>query len=257
MIELSQNGWPYSTPPCKTAPPENSIGIVIPVKDGLKFFKLCLHSVLYFTDHPYMLSIVDNQSGLRTKKYLLSITQNHAINVLRFDEEYNFAAEVNMGLRHVFSFPGIRYGLILNADCVVEPAWLSKLVDSFSKDMNIGIVGPVSNYANAEQVGTRKNELITNVPRVSGFCMLVRKEAFESVGGFDEDFTGGGFEDWDFCERARIMGWFSAINSSVYIHHFGSMFRRGEQYRETMRKNEKLFFKKHPKLELLLTKQET
>lgn len=254
MIELSQNGWPHSTSPFKDNPPANSVGIVVPVRDGLKFFKLCFYSVTYFTDHPYMLTVVDNLSGLKTKKYLLSLVQNHAVNVLRFDEPFNFAAQVNQGLRHVFTFPGVKFGLILNADTVVEPEWLSKLVGTIARVPELGIVGPVSNFALREQQRLR-GSTPEMARRISGFCMLMRREVFEGIGGFDEQFQGGGFEDWDFCLRAQEAGWNCLIDPRVYVHHFGKAFRRSQEDDLRMRTNKELFFKKHPEIEKLVVKE--
>lgn len=244
MIELSDNVWPHSTPPFRKDPPANSVGLVIPVRDGLKFLKLSLYSVLYFTSHPYLLTIVDNMSGLSTKKYLRSFAQNHPTDVLRYDENFNFSAEVNLGLHNVFA-KGARYGLILNADTVVEPDWLNLLVETVQKNPEVGAVGPVSNVGMPEHMHRREDK-IEEVGRLSGFCMLIKKEAFESVGGFDENFTGGGFEDWDFSKRLTAGGWRLAVDHRVHVHHFWKCFRRTKKDNESMRENQKHFYLKHP-----------
>lgn len=244
MIELSDNDWPHSTPPFKKDPPANTVGVVIPVKDGLKFLKLNLYSVLYFTSHPFMLTVIDNQSGLKAKKFLRSFTQNHPIEVLRYDEPFNFAAEVNLGLRHVFS-KGAKFGLILNADAIVEPDWLTLLVENFHRDPQLAAVGPVSNVGMGEHKHYRQ-DAVQEVARLSGFCMLIRKEAFEAIGGFDEAFVGGGFEDWDFSQRLRDAGWRLQVDRRVHVHHFWKCMRRAPEYDVWMVENEKRFFKKHP-----------
>ncbi len=244
MIELSDNVWPHSTPPCRKDPPANTVGVVIPLRDGLKFVKLNLYSVLYFTAHPYMLTLVDNQSGLKTKKFLRSFSQNHAVDVLRYDHEFNFAAEVNLGLRHAFA-KGARFGLILNADAVVEPDWLNVLVELLLASKEVGAVGPVSNVGMPEHTHPREGAA-EEVARLSGFCMLIRKEAFESVGGFDESFLGGGFEDWDFSLRLREAGWRLQVDRRVHVHHFHRGFRRSDADLASMQANEVRFFQKHP-----------
>ena len=59
------------------------------------------------------------------------------------------------------------------------------------------------------------------VPWVAGSSMLLRREAFESVGGFDEEFFLF-FEDIDFCLRLRREGWRVGYEPSVtVIHHRG------------------------------------
>ena len=239
-----RNDWPHSINPSKKNHANHTVGIVIPVRDGLKFLKLAIYSVLYFTDFPYSLIIVDNESGLTTKKYLRSLTQNHDISVLRFDEAYNFSAECNLGLKYAFSQPNIEYGLVLNADTIVEPNWLSKMVMAMNSSSKIGVVGPVSNIATQEQSRGRGNQLIKS-KMVSGFCMMLRKQVFQDLGGFDENFKGGGWEDTDFCQRAQEKGWDSYINTEVFVHHFWKAFRRLKEHDEMMLKNRAYFYKKH------------
>lgn len=239
------NDWPRSTSPSNQVP-ANSVGIVIPVRDGLKFLKLCLYSVLYFSDFPYSLTVVDNMSGLQTKKFLRSVSQNHDINVLRYDEEFNFAAQCNMGLKQLFANPNIKYGLVLNADAVVEPGWLSKLVMGLAVDSSFGIIGPVSNKAIPEQQLAKEPNLLEG-HRVSGFCMMMTREVFEQTKGFDEGYTAGGFEDWDLCLRARELNFKVIIHGEVHVHHFYKMFRQ-DNFDQQLKNNEARFFQQHPEV---------
>lgn len=227
-------------------PAEGSVAIVIPVRNGLKFFKLCFHSLLSFTDHPYLLSVIDHLGDLATKKYFRAMHANHQVYLHRYDEEaFNFSAEINFGAREALKFPQVKYVLALNADTVVEPFWLSKMMAVMESDPKIGVVGPMSNRAIPEQMDAARRNMPTPTQRVSGFCMLIRRETFEQVGGFDEDFVGGGFEDWDFCERAQRAGWHNMVDGATHIHHFYRQFRHHE-YDDAMRANEDRFFKKHP-----------
>jgi GT2 family glycosyltransferase len=54
---------------------------------------------------------------------------------------------------------------------------------------------------------------------VSGACMMVRREAFEAVGGMDEQFFLY-WEDADLCFRLRRAGWLTVYNPAVGITHF-------------------------------------
>lgn len=53
---------------------------------------------------------------------------------------------------------------------------------------------------------------------VSGACMLVRREAFEAVGGFDEDYWMY-WEDADLCRRLRAAGWQVYYEPAAKVHH--------------------------------------
>ena len=54
---------------------------------------------------------------------------------------------------------------------------------------------------------------------VSGACMMVRRVAFEAVGGMDEQFFLY-WEDADLCFRLRRAGWLTVYNPAVGITHF-------------------------------------
>ena len=55
---------------------------------------------------------------------------------------------------------------------------------------------------------------------LSGSCMLLRREAFEAVGGFDESYFMF-FEDLDLCERLAEAGWSSVYAPSARVTHVG------------------------------------
>lgn len=59
------------------------------------------------------------------------------------------------------------------------------------------------------------------VDRVSGAAMLVRRDAFLAVGGFDENYFAY-FEDADLCRRLRDNGHLVVFDPSVTVRHDGS-----------------------------------
>lgn len=233
-------------------PPQNSVGIVIPMRDNLKFFKLAFHSVLSFTEHPYMLTIIDNMSSFTTKKYLRATQKNHNANVLSYQEDFNFAAQVNQGLRYMFSFPQVEYGIVLHSDVVVSQRWVSGLLNVMSLDDSFGVIGPISNTSPDEQKQWVKGGAYAPVKSgLSSFCMMFKKEVFQILKGFDEGYVGGGYEDLDFCRRAEKFGWKCAATGDVYVHHFGGATRALEpRSGEAMKANKKRFEIKFPTEEI-------
>lgn len=247
-MKPSPIGWPPCMRPFKSGPPENSVGIVIPMKNNLKFFKLAFHSVLSFSDYPYMLTIVDNNSDVPTQTYLRSIQKNHPITVLPYPSEFNYSAEINLGIRYMFSNPGVKYGLVLNSDVVVEPYWLSHLVQVVNSLEKVGIAGPISNMAIPQQQVSRGNA-ISFTDYVSGFCMIFKREAFEKLNGFDDGYEGGTYEDRDFCYRAKENGWVSVVDCSTYIHHYWKVSRCQDPRTEHhVARNRNRFVSKFPDL---------
>ena len=105
----------------------------------------------------------------------------------------------------------------------------------------IGLVGPMSNDAPPPQ-------LVENVPykgleemdgfarrwreehrgqwfttgKISGFCLLMKRVVYETIGGLDERFGLGFFDDDDLAIRARGAGFELAVAHDLFIHHFGS-----------------------------------
>jgi GT2 family glycosyltransferase/tetratricopeptide (TPR) repeat protein len=62
---------------------------------------------------------------------------------------------------------------------------------------------------------------LDDTKRLVGFCLAVRRGAFESVGGFDEGYTQGGYEDDDLCRKLVAAGGRLVIAHGSYVHHVG------------------------------------
>ena len=65
------------------------------------------------------------------------------------------------------------------------------------------------------------NRGTTDVERLVGFCLAVKASAFAEVGGFDERFEVGGYEDDDLCQRLRDAGGRLVIAHASFVHHVG------------------------------------
>ncbi len=57
--------------------------------------------------------------------------------------------------------------------------------------------------------------------RLVGFCLAVRRDLFEEVGGFDTDYGIGGYEDDDLCRRILASGHRLLIAHESFVHHDG------------------------------------
>jgi GT2 family glycosyltransferase/predicted Zn-dependent protease len=180
---------------------------------------------------------------------------NGRVVVLRNETNLGFARGCNQALAHARG----RYVVFLNNDTIVTRGWLDGLVGWAVHDWpNVGLVGPMTNYASPPQqipvpydgsvdgtlrvpdpahgvcglhnyldvFAARRNADYTGqaleVQRLTGFCLLVRREVLEQIGGFDEQFGVGFFEDDDLCVRAREKGYKLLVALNVFIHHFGS-----------------------------------
>jgi GT2 family glycosyltransferase len=76
------------------------------------------------------------------------------------------------------------------------------------------------------------------------FCLAMRRDVFEAVGGLDERFEVGFFEDDDYARRVRAAGKRLVCAEDVFIHHFGgTSFGRldGAQRRTVFERNRQRF----------------
>ena len=117
----------------------------------------------------------------------------------------------------------------------------SRRIADGSAGIGIGLVGPMSNYAAPPQLvedvpyrdldemhafarrwrDEHRGQWFT-VPKLSGFCLLMKRAVYEPIGGLDERFGLGLFDDDDLAERARRAGFALAVAQDLFIHHFGS-----------------------------------
>lgn len=222
-----KDGYPHSIPPALKDFPENSVAVVVCVRDNLKFFKLAFHSIISFTAHPYLFVIVDNMGSFTTKNYLKRLQKNHPICVMPFNQDFNFAAQLNLGFNYAFTFPQIKYGVMLHSDAVVEPDWLNKILGRFTFDGKPGCV----------------------VPAKGEHWLAFRREAFSGPRGFDDRFKGHNYVVKDFCRRAKAENWECVLDDDTNIHHFfQTSLRAGVVTTNHLEEDRSLFLSKFPEL---------
>ncbi len=139
------------------------------------------------------------------------------------------------------------YLVLLNNDTVVTDAWLAQLIALANSDPKIGMAGPMSNYASPPQLvpevpysdleamhrfastwrAERRGRWFV-APKLSGFCVLMKRAAFEAVGGLDERFSLGLFDDDDLSLRMNQAGFKLVVAMDLFVHHAGSRTFAGE-----------------------------
>ena len=216
------------------------VSIVIPVFNQVKYTAACLKRVLENSPPGlFEIIVVDNHSTDGTAEFLSAYGDD--IQVLTNKENLGFAAASNQGARKASG----RFLLFLNNDVEVEAGWMEPLLERMESDPGTAAVGsqllyPDGAVQHAGVVIIAQEGRCSLLPRhvfagedpravpvdqpmflqmVTAACMLVRKEAFEAVGGFDEAFWNG-CEDVDLCFKLRQSGGNIVYEpKSIAIHH--------------------------------------
>ncbi|MFH1196288.1 MAG: glycoside hydrolase family 99-like domain-containing protein [bacterium] len=215
------------------------VSIVIPVFNQLDYTRKCIDCIFKNTKPGFELIIVDNGSTDGTFEYLSSLGDK--IRLIRNEKNLGFAKANNLGVNAAVN----PYILFLNNDTEVQPGWLEPLLEIAGSDNNIGAVGskllfPDGRLQHAGVVIIEQRNKISLLPRhvfmgenpsivpinhpmyfqaVTAACMLVNKNDFHAVGGFDEAYWNGS-EDVDFCFKLQRAGKNIVYQpTSIVIHH--------------------------------------
>ncbi|GJL67400.1 MAG: hypothetical protein NPIRA06_00350 [Nitrospirales bacterium] len=196
--------------------------IIIPVYNRDDLTKQCLLHLAEVTQGcHYEVLVVDNASTDETQNFLASFGGD--IQVIRNTENLGFAKACNQGARAARG----KYLIFLNNDTIPQSGWLAALLEEVETHEDVSIVGSKLLYPNdtIQHAGVvfSKNCLTpyhifngapadlhaVNVRRefqaVTAACFLIRREDFELIGGFDEEFRNG-FEDVDLCLKIGERG---------------------------------------------------
>jgi len=242
----------YSTPP--------EVSIVLVLYNQLEYTIKCLNSIKNRVRSNLEIIAIDNASTDGTHDYFKK--EVNYVRYFRNKENIGFPAAVNQGINKALG----NYILILNNDTILTENLVERLIEVAKSDSQIGIVGPISNevsglqkdknanYTSIEEMHKYADEVqqknkgeILFFPRVAFLCTLIKREVIDKIGGLDERFSPGNYEDDDFCLRAQLAGYKTVIAKDVFIHHYGSKSFKanGEKaYAERLMKNQKIFVEK-------------
>jgi GT2 family glycosyltransferase/thioredoxin-like negative regulator of GroEL len=232
--------------------------IVVLVRDQAELTERCLVSIERHTPERHEVILVDNGSGPDGAAFLERWTRGHENAVLvRNSQNLGFAAGNNQGLALA---RGGRI-ILLNNDTEVTPGWLSRMLAVLDRHPETALVGPTSNRAGgpqqlddadyvpgghdafAEELAARNDGRSEQVERLVGFCLLVGRELVDAIGGLDERFGFGNFEDDDFTLRARLAGFGARVAHDAFVHHVGNTTfnAAGIEYQHQMLGNWQIF----------------
>ena len=205
------------------------VSVIIVNYNGRKLLEKCFQSLTKVTYSNYEIILVDNNSEDDSIQYIKENFPNTII--LKLKENYGFAYPNNIASKNAKG----DYLLFLNNDTTVTTSFMEELVKKMETDQKIGICqsmllkpkGEVDSsgdfvdvlgivYSSKERITSEREAL-----SAKGASMMIRKQLFKKLGGFDETFYFS-FEDVDLGWRSWIFGYkVLVIPQSVVYHMVG------------------------------------
>ena len=191
----------------------NKVSIVIPVYNQLKMTIECLRDVIRTYGVETEIIVVDDGSKEPISRAIPKLFPD--VKLLINEHNIGFAKTVNKGIRAASH----DYICLLNNDIKLpNPGWLKTMMSSLgSCDMTAPAGGRMDskwNYLPGE--AKRRGE---DFSYLVGWCMLVKRSVFDSIGLIPEDFGRGFFEDVLFCYRAKQAGFKMDITENTGVQH--------------------------------------
>lgn len=241
------------------------VSILIPVSNQLKYTKDCLTSLFNYTSQvrvSYEVIACNNGSTDGTKEYLDGLASSGQIKVIHNEVNQGFPKANNQ----MVAIAQGEYLCLLNNDTVLTFGWLEKLLRCIRSDSQLAAVGPYTNHSSGHQQVNPpppyrgEQELQKYAEKFSGqekyvdflvfFCALIKRKVWDEIGGLEEAFTPGCYEDNLFCYRLLEKGYKMKIAGDCYLHHYaGQSFGykdpvKMKEFASLMARNQKIFLKK-------------
>lgn len=195
--------------------------IVIPVHGKLSYTLACLRSLArHCAQAPFEVIVVDDASPDESAETLAQID---GLRLLRNTDNLGFVGSCNAGTAAARG----EFLVFLNNDTQVTPGWLDALLACFAERADCGIAGSRLVYPDGrlQEAGAlvfsdgsgwntgrfeSRNATAFRYRRetdyVSGAALMIRREVFQRIGGFDMRYAPAYYEDTDLAFAVRRLG---------------------------------------------------
>lgn len=228
---------------------DDLVSIIIPTKNKQDYLKKCIDSIVKRSTYRHFeIILLDNNSD--DKKFFALVNQYKKQAQFRFiyvrdENEFNFARLMNVGRKHA----GGKYLVLLNNDTeIITPDWLEGFIEHVQRP-EVGVAGCKLLYADetiqhagvvvglggvAAHAFTREDRygpgyfnyvnLLNNYSAVTAACVMVRRDVYDQVHGFSEEFVVE-YNDVDFCLKVKEAGYNNLYIPHVELYHYESVSR--------------------------------
>lgn len=241
--------------------PDTSPSVVIIIVNWNNYdaTRTCLDTLATLTYPNYEIILVDNGSQNDSSQRL--VAEFPAVHLVEIGDNLGFAAGNNAGFRYAQSLP-VDYYLLLNNDTeVINPTFLDSMVGYAQETTEAGVIGPLVRLTDGSIQPTMgyfptvwnaiyygwlhrpiaSADTINQVLSLSGVCLLIKKEALDQAGMFDENFFMYA-EEHELLYRIRQANWqvhYLPVESVIHYHGLSSSKMPGKFY--TMRRANNLY----------------
>jgi GT2 family glycosyltransferase len=223
------------------------VSIIIPNQDHPADLKLCVDSILQKTTYSNFEILVAENGSQENETLMLyeKLKQIQKLRIVNWEQPFNYSSINNWAVEQANG----QVLLFLNNDTqVINGNWLEEMLQ-FALRSDVGAVGAKLYY----QDGTIQNggiilgiggiaghshkyfpknhrgyfgqlALPHNVSAVTGACLMIRKQVFQEVGGFDKNFPVA-YGDVDLCLRVLQKGYLNVWTPYAELYHFESKTR--------------------------------
>ncbi len=241
--EVTADGFPWYRVRYALPADAGEVAIIVPFKDQASRLKVLLESMRKTSYPRYRLVLVNNRSERpETAAFLAGARKDPRVTVTDFDEPFNYSRLYNETVKRVPN----ELLLFLNNDMeIIQADWLEAMLEHIHRE-KVAAVGCrlIKDRRTIQHAGmafkpsvlfcalnlTDPDEFYTRVQRevsgVTAACMLIRKSAFERVGGFDEANFPIGFSDSDLCLKLVQAGYKIIYTPFATLVHHESKSRR-------------------------------
>src|SRR5690606_4831277 len=181
------------------------------------------------------------------------------VTLVRLPHNLGFAGGANRGIARAAG----QVVVVLNNDTMPAPGMLARMHRAQRARPAPALVAPVSNYVKGsarlpvgERGATREGRaaldteleracggVVQDTDALAGLCLMAARATFARLGGFDERFGLGNFEDDDLSLRVRLDGGRLVVARDAFLHHKGSrtFTALGVDYATQMARNQEVF----------------
>jgi len=228
--------------------PAPRVSVLIPTRDGYTHLSRCIRSIERLTSYQNLeLIVLDNQSkDPATRAYFEELSAAGKAKVVLYDHPFNYSGINNFGAGHASG----DVLLLLNDDVeILAPDWIEEMLSYLYREgvgavgakllypdrrvqhagviLGIGgVAGHSHKFAGEADYGYFGRLVLPQaLSAVTGACLMVRREAFQAVGGLDERNLAVAFNDVDFCLRLSERGWRCVWTPYASLLHYESLSR--------------------------------